>query len=361
MDKVTSNQGRLGSINWSLFQGGTTKPAATEPTPAKAPASKDVIDLRVPKTGASGSAVKDQVLRIDGELVTLNKALNRNQENLIEAQWERAALKDALAAKLKRAEKLDGEIGGAEEDKAQIANEISQIHDQITGVDQKINGLKNEQAALLEREAELAKTHRKSYDEANSAKNYAEYLKTLPNVARADDALSSARDEAASKEAKRAADRLKQTEGRLTETNTQQAINDIESHFLTFRRLRLEAKGDAKVGELDLTQQRLDFLHAEEKDLKGQIKQDRSKIAETDAKIERSEKTITTLERKISDLEQLRDQILAEAIGAHEQDAKAILGKIDELEAAIQKLKTDLDGTRKSLQDLKDLRATYED
>lgn len=360
MDKV-SNQGRLGSINWSLFQGGTTKPAETEPTDTKAASTKDKIDLKIPKKGASGSVVKEQVLRIDGELTTLNRALTKNQMNLTEAQWERAALKDALASKLARAEELGGEIGGAKQEKAQIAEEISQIYGQIAGVDRKIQGLQGEQAALLEREAELAQQHRKFYDEANGAKNYSEYLKTLPGTSRADDSLSSAREEAASKAAKRAEDLLKKTEGRLTETNTQQAINDIEGHFLTFRRLRLEAKGDVKVGELDLTQKKIDFLEAEEKDLKGQIKGDRTKIAETDAKIERSEKNIATLERKIADLEGLRDQILTEAIGAHEDDAKAILGKIGELEAAIQKLKGDLEGTKKSLKELKELRATYEE
>ncbi len=360
MDKVTSNQGRLGSINWSLFQGGTTKPAETEPTASKAPARKDVIDLNIPKKGASGSAVKEQVLRIDGELTTLNRALTRNHMNLTEAQWERAALKDALAQKLARAEELGSEIGGAKHEKAQIADEISQICDQIATVDQKIQGLQGEQAALLEREAQLAQQHRKQYDEANGAKNYSEYLKTLPETSRADDALGNAREEAASKVAKRAEEQLKKTEGRLTDTNTQQAINDIEGHFLTFRRLRLEAKGEAKIGELDLTQQKIDFLEAEQKDLKGQIKGDRSKIAETDAKIDRSEKNIATLERKIADLELLRDQILTSAIGAHEADAKAILGKIDELESAIQKLKGDLEGTKKSLQDLKDLRSSYD-
>ncbi|HEY9854295.1 MAG TPA: hypothetical protein V6D05_01070 [Stenomitos sp.] len=358
MDKV-SNQGRLGSINWALFQGGTTKPAETEAA-AKPPAAKDVIDLRIPKKGASGSAVKDQVLRIDGELVTLNRALDRNQMNLTEAQWERAALKDALASKLKRAEALGGEIDGAEQEKAAIADEISQIQGQMAAVDQKIRGLKDEQSKLIAKEAELSKQHRKSYDEANGAKNYEEYLKTLPGVAQGDDELSKAREEAASKATKRAEAELKQAETGLTDTNTQQAINDIEGHFLTFKRLRLEAKGDAKAGELDLTQQHLDFLHAEEKDLKGQIKGDRTKIADAEAKIDRSEKTIATLEQKIGDLENLRDQILSQAIGANEEDAKAILGKISELESAIQKLKTDLDGTRKNLQELKDLKAGYE-
>lgn len=360
MDKVTNKQGRLGSINWSQFQGGSTKPAASEPAPTKAPDTKDVIDLKVPKKGASGSAVKEQVLRIDGELVTLNRALDRNEMNLSEAQWQRAALKDALAAKLERAQELGNEIGGAEHEKAKIADEIGKICDQISGVDQKIEGLKGEQAALLEREAQLAQQHRRFYDDANGAKNYSEYLKTLPGTSRADDSLAGAREEAASKAAKRAELLLKKTEGRLTETNTQQAINEIEGHFLTFRRLRLQASGEAKVGELDLTQQRLDFLNAEQQDLKGRIKGDRSKIAETDLKIERSEKTIATLERKIGDLEGLRDQILSEAIGAHEADAQAILGKIDELESAIQKLKGSLDGTRKDLKELKDLRATYE-
>lgn len=359
MDKV-SNPGRLGSINWSLFQGPTTKPADREPA-AKAPHPKDVIDLRVRKKGASGSAVKEQVLRIDGELVTLGKALNKNQMSLTEAQWERAALKDALASKLKRAGQLGGEIDGAEAEKAEIAAEIGQIADQIKGVDSKIDGLKHEQATLLKREAELAKQHRRAYDDAEGAHNYEEYLKTVPGLAQGDDELAQARQEAASLEAKRAARDLERTEARLTETNTQQAINDIEGHFLKFRRLRLSAQGDAKAGELDLTQQHLDFLHAEEKDLKGQIKGDRSELAEADAQIQRSEKTIATLEQKIGDLEQLRDQILTEAIGANEADAKAILGKIEELQAAIGKLKGDLEGTRKNLQELKDLKAGYEE
>ncbi|MBO9538966.1 hypothetical protein J7643_00055 [bacterium] len=373
MDKANGSQGKLYSINWASLQGGVQqrpKPeAAPEPETAR-PVRGDRYDFKLPSTGsrpstdapsASGSSVKNQVLRIDKEIGTLNKALGRNQEELKEAHRERAELKEVLAEKVQQATELKGEIKGAKQEKAQLQAEINAICDQLEMVDGRIGNLKTEQDALLAKEAQLSKQHRTFYDEANGAKNYEQYLKTLPETARGDGELSAAKREAASNKTQRAEELLHKTEYALVDTNTQQALNGLENHFLQVKRTRLETKGDAKIGELNLTQQQIERLLRKQDKVEGQISDTKGQISQTDAQINKTQKNIATLERKINDLEGLRDEILADAIASRQQDAKEIADKIAELEAGIRSLKGELKATREELQDLKELRQSYAD
>ncbi|HEY9900075.1 MAG TPA: hypothetical protein V6D00_12915 [Pantanalinema sp.] len=367
MDKANGSQGKLYSINWASLQGGVTqrpKPEAPQEPTSTRPLPGDRVNFNLPSTGAttaSGSSIKNQVLRIDKEIGTLNKALGRNQEELKDAHRERAELKEVLAEKVQQANEIKGEIKGATKEKAQLQAEINAICNQLELVDGRIGNLKTEQDALLAKEAQLSQQHRVLYDDANGAKNYEQYLKTLPAEARGDDELAAAKREAASQQARRAEELLHGTEGALVDTNTQQALNGLESHFLEVRRTRLETKGDAKIGELNLTQQQIERLLGKQAKVQGQIKSTQGQIAKTDAQIGQTEKNIATLERKIGDLEGLRDEILAEAIKAKQQDAVGIANKIAELEAGIRALKGELQATREELKDLKDLRQSYAD
>ncbi len=372
MDNQVSKS-KLGALNWAAMLA-PAKPAeapSADSKPIEAQGKpevshpyslrpkKDVIDISVPKRGASGAAIKEQVMRIDGEISSLNKALYRNQVDLADAHVERADLSDALARKLKRAEELKQDLSGAQAEKAQIKEEIAEIAGKIDAVDAKIDGLKAEQGALIKREAELAKQHRTQYGQARGAQDYADYLKTLPGYAQGDDALGKIREEAASEEAQRAQDRMHATEGKLTETNTRQAVISIEGYFLDLRRGKLQAQGEAKEGELDATQQRIDQLEVKQEKLDGRISENREQLAKIDAQIAKTEKTIATIERKISDLEGLRDEVLANAIQSRLENAEEIADKIAELEKAITRLKGELSSTRDELNDLKDLRDSY--
>lgn len=372
MDKQVSTS-KLGAINWAAMLApaksseaatGDTKPvngtgkAAPSDPPIKS--TKDQIDLSVPKRGASGAAVREQVMRIDGEISSLTKALTRNQESLAEAHEERAELSEALARKLKRADELKSDLLDVRGEKARLQAEIAAIAEKIDEVDAKIDVLKAEQEDLLKRELVLTQKHREQYFEAHGARDYAEYLKTLPGYAQGDDALAKAREEAASKEARKAEERLHAIEGKLTETNTRQAVITLEGYFLNLRLGKLQAQGEAKEGELDATEKRLAQLEGQQERLQGKIAENREQLAKVDAEISKTEKTISTIERKIADLEALRDEVLADAIKARQQDAKAIADKIAELEEAIQQLKGELRSTRKDLQELKDLRASYD-
>jgi|GEM_PF-2117153 len=371
MDNQVSKS-KLGALNWATM----LAPAKTaEPPAAEAPAAetravdaqffpvkpkKDVIDISVPKRGASGAAVKEQVMRIDGEITTLNKALYRNQVDLADAHVERAELSDALARKLKRADELKTNLSGAESEKAQLKKDIAEISGRIDTVDAKIDDLKAEQDALVKREGELTKQHRTQYSEARGARDYADYLKTLPGYAQGDNVLDKVREEAASGEARKAENRMHATEGKLTETNTRQAVISVEGYFLNLRRGKLQAQGEAKEGELDATQQRIDILRGKQEKLDGRISENREQLAKMDAQIAKTEKTIATIERKISDLEGLRDEVLGDAIKARLENAEEITDKIAELERAITKLKGELSSTRSELRDLKDLRQSYD-
>jgi chromosome segregation ATPase len=366
MDNQVSKS-KLGALNWAtiLAPSKPTEPPAAESKPVSADSlslkpKKDVIDISVPKRGASGSAIREQVMRIDGEITSLNKALYRNQVDLADAHVERAELSDALARKLKRAEELKQDLSGALGEKSQLKAEIAAIAGKIDAVDAKIDDLKVEQDALVKREAELAKQHRKQYGEAQGAQDYADYLSTLPGYAQGDDVLGKVRKEAASSEASDAKDRMHATEGKLTETNTRQAVISVEGYFLNLRRGKLQAQGEAKEGELDVTQQRIDLLRGKQDKLDGRISQNREELAKVDAQIVKTEKTIATIERKISDLETLRDEVLGDAIKARLENAEEIADKIAELERAITKLKGELSSTRDELRDLKDLRDSYD-
>lgn len=374
MDKANGSQGKLYSINWAALQGGVTQrpktEAAPEPQAPSRPVRGDRADFNPSHSGprpsngapsASGSSVKNQVLRIDKEIGTLNKALGRNQEELKDAHRERAELKEVLAEKVQQANEIKGEIKGAQQDKNKLQAEINAICNQLEVVDGRIDNLNAEQESLLAKEAQLSQQHRSLYDEAQGAKNYEKYLNTLPAEAQGDGELSAAKREAASKQAKQAEELLHRTEGALVDTNTQQALNGLEGHFLGFRRERLETKGDAKIGELNLTQQQIERLLGKQAKVEGQIKDTKGQISETDAQIGKTEKNIATLERKINDLEGLRDEILAEAIAARQQDAVGIANKIAELEAGIRSLKGELQSTREELKDLKELRQSYAD
>lgn len=362
MDNQVSKS-KLGALNWAamLAPAKPTEPPAAESKPVEAEfrlrkPSKDVIDISVPKRGASGEAIKEQIMRIDGEVATLNKALYRNQVDLADAHVERAELSDALARKLKRADELKRDLSGARSEKAQIEAEIAAIAGKIDAVDAKIDALKAEHGRLLKREAELGNQHRRQYFEAQGAQDYANYLSTLPEHAQADDMLGKVREQAASEEARRAQERMHATEGKLTETNTRQAVISIEGYFLDLRRGKLHAEGEAKEGELDATQARIDMLRGKQEKLDGRIARNRQELAQVDAQIAKTEKNIATIERKISDLEELRDEILGDAIKARMQNAKEITDKIAELERAITRLKGELASTRDELRDLRDLR-----
>lgn len=373
MDNQVSKS-KLGALNWSAILAPSKNPepqAEAKPTEAK-PAGKpvitncfpvkrpqDCIDISVPQKGASGAAIREQVMRIDGEVSTLGKALYKNQVDLADAHVERASLSDALAKKLKRAEELKRDLRGAESEKEQLKDEIAEIAGRIDAVDGKIDGLKAEQETLLKREAELVKQHRRQYSEARGAQDYADYLQTLPGHARGDDALSNARESGASEAAQEAEDRMRTTEGRLTETNTRQAVITIEGYFLNLRRGKLVAQGEAKEGELDATQQQIDQLRGKQEKLDGKISENKEQLAKVDAQISKTEKTIATIERKIADLEELRDQVLGDAIKARLGNASEIEAKITELEKAITKLRGELNATRDELDELKDLRDSY--
>jgi chromosome segregation ATPase len=373
MDNQVSKS-KLGALNWAAMlapakpaeaPSADSKPVETQAKPEVShryplKPKKDVIDISVPRRGASGSAIKEQVMRIDGEISSLNKALYRNQVDLADAHVERADLSDALARKLKRAEELKKDLSGAHAEKAQIKEEIAEIAGKIDAVDAKIDGLKSEQDALIKREAELAKQHRTQYGQARGAQDYADYLKTLPGYAQGDDAFGKVREEAASEEARRAQDRMHATEGKLTETNTRQAVISIEGYFLDLRRGKLHAQGEAKEGELDATQQRIDHLEVKQEKLEGRISENREQLAKVDAQIAKTEKTIATIERKISDLEGLRDEVLGDAIQSRLENAEELADKIAELEKAITRLKGELSSTRDELKDLKDLRESYD-
>lgn len=371
MDNQVSKS-KLGALNWAamLAPAKTAEPPASETPASESKAvdaqffpvkpKKDVIDISVPKRGASGAAVKEQVMLIDGEISSLNKALYRNQVDLADAHVERAELSDALARKLKRADELKTSLRGAESEKAQLKQEIAEISGKIDQVDTKIDDLKAEHDVLLKREAELSKQHRRQYTEARGAQDYADYLKTLPGYAQGDNVLDRVREEAASDEARKAQDRMHSTEGKLTETNTRQAVISIEGYFLDLRRGKLQAQGEAKEGELDATQQRIDILRGKQDKLDGRISENREQLAKVDAQIAKTEKTIATIERKISDLEGLRDEVLSDAIKARLENAEDITSKIAELERAITKLKGELSSTRDELKELKDLRNSYD-
>ena len=367
MDSQVS-KAKLGALNWASILG-PSKPSEPTAPPAAAEApeaagllkpKKDVVDISLPKRGASGTVIREQVMRIDGEISTLNKALVRNQVELADAHGERAELSEALARKLKRAEELKKDLVGARAEKAELQQEIAQIAGKIDAVDEKISDLKAEQDLLLKREGELSRQHRQQYGEARGAQDYADYLKTLPETARGDEALRDLREEAASREARDAERRMHTTEGKLTETNTRQAVLSIEGYFLDLRRGKLQASGEAKEGELDATQQRIDLLRGQQDRLGGRIAENREQLAKVDAQIVKTEKTIATIERKISDLESLRDEVLADAIRARTENAAEIADKIAELEQAIRRLKGELSSTREELQDLKDLRDSYD-
>jgi len=371
MDNQVSKS-KLGSLNWAAMLA-PAKPA--EDPASEAPVSeakqvdaqffpikpkKDVIDISVPKRGASGAVIKEQVMRIDGEISSLNKALYRNQVDLADAHVERAELSDALARKLKRAEELKSNLSGAESEKAQLKKDIAEISGRIDEVDIKIDDLKAEQDALVKREVELSKQHRKQYSEARGAQDYVDYLKTLPGYAQGDNVLDKVREEAASGEVRKAEHRLHATEGKLTEANTRQAVISVEGYFLNLRRGKLQAQGEAKEGELDATQQRIDLLRGKQEKLDGRISENREQLVKVDALIAKTEKTIATIERKISDLEGLRDEVLGDAIKARLENAEEITDKIAELERAITKLKGELSSTRDELRELKDLRESYD-
>ncbi len=372
MDNQVSKS-KLGSLNWAamLAPAKPAEPAASEPKAVESKGkpeathhapkpSKDLIDISVPKRGASGAAVREQVMRIDGEVSSLTKALYRNQVDLADAHVERAELSDALARKLKRAQELKSDLLDARGEKAQIQADIAEIAGKIDEVDAKIDGLKAEQEVLVQREGELTKKHRQQYGEARGAQDYADYLKTLPGYAQGDDALGKVREEAASKEARKAEERMHATEGKLTETNTRQAVITLEGYFLNLRLGKLQAQGEAKEGELDASQKRIDLLETKQERLEGRISENREQLAKVDAQIAKTEKTIATIERKIADLEGLRDEVLSDAIKSRMQNAEEIADKIAELESAITRLKGELAGTRNELEELKDLRDSYD-
>jgi len=359
MDKVNGKQARLGSINWSVLQGGpSTKPTEAPAPKAEEPklAKADSLDVNTPPKGASGATVKDQVLKIDNEIVKLDRALEKTNIDLTTAHVERARLSDALEAKVKEAEELAGKINVAEEQKARIAGQIAQIKGAIAGLNDKISDLKDEQASLLAKEAVLAKKHRSLYDQAMSDANYANYLKGLSSPERADGSVNMAQKAANSEDAKKAKEALGQTERELADTNTSEAVNDIERHFLSFKRLRLQASGEAKVGELKVTQGKINDLQDKETAVGGQIHQAREQIEATDAKIAQTEKVIDSLQGRIDELRQLRDDILAQAIKDKMQDAKEIRDQLAKLDELMKKLGDQLKQTQADLKDLKDLR-----
>ncbi len=370
MDKQVSTS-KLGSLNWAaiLAPSKSAEAPATDAKPVESQEEigtaglfkpkRDVVDISVPNRGASGAVIREQVMRIDGEITSLNKALYRNQVDLADAHDERAELGDELARKLKRADEIKQDLTGARGEKAQLKEEIAEIAGRIDVVDGKIDDLKSEQDALIKRESELSKQHRQQYGRAQGAQDYAEYLKTLPGHAQGDDSLSQVREEAASQEARDARGRMHGTEGKLTETNTRQAVISIEGYFLGLRRGKLQAQGEAKEGELDLTQHRIDLLRGKQDRLGDRISENREQLSKVDAQISKTEKTIATIERKITDFETMRDEVLGAAIDARIENADALGGKIAELEDAILRLKSELSSTKDELKDLKEMRESY--
>lgn len=359
---------KLGAIHWRKFTtSGSEEVRKADPKPAAKAAVKtvepvakpsdDTLDVKAPARGASGASVKEQVARIDHELVSLSRALDRNQHELSGAKVERAQLDALLAQKLDDAEHIAGDLSDSREQKAKIQQEIASIKGQMSGLDSHIGDLQAEQKGLLAREAQLGVKHRKAYDAAAGAENYAKYLKTLPESAKADGELSTTQGAAASGDAKRAKEELQQTESEIRSTNADEAIVDIEQVFAQKRRGALNAKGRAAEGVLDNTDKKIDDLRGQQSQANKGILDTTGQMDQTEAQIKKTEKNIAALQGKIGDLEKLRDEVLEVAIHAQEEDAKELMAKIDQLKSAIEGLKVDLKQDQQDLKDLKDLQA----
>ena len=174
MSGVPSQSARLGSIGWAFHSFSGAKAAGGAGAPQKQSTSQtagDIIDLSVARKSASGSAIKDRVLKVDGQIKTLTGQLKETHAALETAKGQREGLKKQLSEKLLESQQNQTETGGAEADRAKNEADIALLRQQVQALDVTIDGLKAQQQDLAGKAIALVGQNRQAYDEANGGKN----------------------------------------------------------------------------------------------------------------------------------------------------------------------------------------------